>query len=126
MRAESEPRRRRRVLFLTMDGPRGLGHLTRAARLARSIQELAACVLATGLRDTYDLVPEHCEYVRQRHARLLQSHYPIRIAEGAADLACHLRAALSGDLDRRPIRETGALAFDACGEFARLVAACPT
>ena len=59
---------------------------------------------------------------RRRHAQLLQSHYPIAIAERAADLARHLRAILSGDLDRRPIRETGALAFDACGDFARLVA----
>ncbi len=63
---------------------------------------------------------------RGRHARLLQSHYPLAIAEEAPDLARHLRAALSGALDRRPIRETDALAFDGCGEFARLVATCPT
>jgi len=63
---------------------------------------------------------------RQRHARLLQSHYPVAVVEGAADLASPLGAALSSDLDRRPVRATGALAFDGCGDFARLVAALPT
>ena len=56
--------RRPRVLFLTLDGPRGLGHLSRAAKLAQSVQESAACLITTGLRDTCHLLPENCEYVR--------------------------------------------------------------
>lgn len=63
---------------------------------------------------------------RRRHARLLQPHYPVAVAEGAADLVRHLDTALSSDLDRRPVRATGALAFDGGGGFARMVAALPT
>jgi predicted glycosyltransferase len=56
--------RRPRVLFLPVDGPRGLGHLSRTCKLAHGVRDVADCLIATGLRDTCGLIPENCEYVR--------------------------------------------------------------
>lgn len=60
---------------------------------------------------------------RARHAMQLQRYYPIAIAEDAGGLARHLHTALAVGLERRPIRDTAALDFDGCREFARLVSA---
>jgi len=58
---------------------------------------------------------------RAGHAMRLQRYYPIAIAEDTGGLARHLRAALAGGLERRSIRDTAALDFEGCREFARLV-----
>lgn len=46
-----------------MEG-RGLGHLSRSCKLARSLQDFASCMIGTGIRYAGNLVPEKCEYVR--------------------------------------------------------------
>jgi len=55
--------RKPRILFLPMEG-RGLGHLSRSCKLARSLQSTASCLIGTGVRYAGNLVPEQCEYVR--------------------------------------------------------------
>jgi predicted glycosyltransferase len=62
---------------------------------------------------------------RARHVGRLQPYYPIACGEGPADLARHVRVALSGAPERRSIRARRALDFDGCAAFARLVQACP-
>jgi predicted glycosyltransferase len=59
---------------------------------------------------------------RARHARRLQPYYPVAYGEGVADLARHLRVALSSANARRSIRERAVLDFDGCRAFARLIA----
>jgi predicted glycosyltransferase len=58
---------------------------------------------------------------RARHVERLQPYYPVARGEGPADLARHLRAALSSGPVRRSIRERGLLDFDGCQAFARVV-----
>jgi len=58
---------------------------------------------------------------RVKHARRLQSHYPISIVDNAVDLKLNLRAAVTGNTERRPVRDKTTLQFDGCGEFKRMV-----